>query len=72
MVQSVAPFAPSFSLFNRYRLEDGRQGLNRDALLPIVSFARAMALQIVLAMSQRRVKLEEAMRWNLSASMNRP
>lgn len=38
--------APSFSLFHRPRLEEGWQGFKRDALLPIVSFVRAMALRI--------------------------
>ena len=44
MAQSVAQFAPSFSLFRRRRLEEGWKC---DALLPIVSFARAMALRTV-------------------------
>ena len=47
MAQSVAQLAPSFSLFRRPRLEEGWQDLKRDALLPIVSFARAMALRTV-------------------------
>ncbi len=46
MAQSVAQLAPSFGLFHRPRLEEGRQDLKRDVLLPIVSFARAMALRI--------------------------
>ena len=46
MAQSVTQLAPSFGLFHRPRLEEGRQDLKRDALLPIVSFARAMALRI--------------------------
>jgi DNA polymerase-3 subunit epsilon/CBS domain-containing protein len=43
MAQSVAQLAPSFSLFHCPRLEEGWQDLKRDALLPIVSFVRAMA-----------------------------
>jgi CBS domain-containing protein len=46
MAQSVAQLAPNFGLFHRPRLAEGRQDLKRDALLPIVSFARAMALRI--------------------------
>jgi len=44
--QPVPQLAPSFSLFHRPRLEEGWQGFKRDALLPIVSFVRAMALRI--------------------------
>ena len=47
MAQSVAQFAPSFSVFRRRQLEEGWQDLKCDALLPIVSVARAMALRTV-------------------------
>ena len=46
MAQPVAQLAPSFSFFHRPQLEQGWQDFKRDALLPIVSFVRAMALRI--------------------------
>lgn len=46
MAQSVEQLAPNFGLFGNPKLEDGRQDLKRDGLLPIVSFARALALRV--------------------------
>ncbi len=44
--QSVEALAPRFSLFGRLRSEAGRIDLKRDALLPLVSLARMLALRI--------------------------
>ena len=46
MAQSVQMFAPRFSMFGKLPVEDGRINLKRDGLLPLVSFARAIALRI--------------------------
>ncbi len=46
MAQSVEQAAPNFGLFGRPRLEDGREDLKRGGLLPLVSFARALALRV--------------------------
>lgn len=46
MAASVRSFAPRFAMFGQLLLEDGRADLKRDGLLPLVSFARALALRI--------------------------
>ncbi len=46
MAQSVRSFAPRFAMLGQLRVEDGRADLKRDGLLPLVSFARALALRI--------------------------
>ena len=45
MAQSVQALSPRFSLFGRLTIEAGRINLKRDGLLPLVSFARALALR---------------------------
>lgn len=46
MAASVRSFTPRFAMFGQLLLEDGRADLKRDGLLPLVSFARALALRI--------------------------
>ena len=46
LAASVEAYAPRFGLFGNLRVEDGRIDLKRDGLLPLVSFARALALRI--------------------------
>ena len=46
LAESVQAYTPRFGLFGRPLAEDGRIDLKRDGLLPLVSFARALALRI--------------------------
>ncbi|WP_455366426.1 DUF294 nucleotidyltransferase-like domain-containing protein [Kaarinaea lacus] len=46
LAQSVRSVAPQFNLFGRVSLDDGRVDLKRNGLLPLVSFARTIALRI--------------------------
>jgi len=46
LAQSVRSVAPQFKLFGRIALEEGRIDLKRNGLLPLVSFARTVALRI--------------------------
>lgn len=46
LAQSVERMVPQFGLFHRPRLDGGRQDLKRDGLLPLVGFARALALRV--------------------------
>lgn len=45
LAQSTEQTAPNLGFFGRPRLADGRQDLKRDGLLPLVGFARAVALR---------------------------
>jgi len=45
LAASVESYTPQFGLFGRPRAEDGRIDLKRNGLLPLVSFARALALK---------------------------
>jgi CBS domain-containing protein len=46
MAQSVSQIAPSLGVFGGLRTEKGRVDLKRGGLLPLVGFARALALRI--------------------------
>ncbi|MDH5190192.1 MAG: DUF294 nucleotidyltransferase-like domain-containing protein [Gammaproteobacteria bacterium] len=46
LAHSVQSVAPRFSLFGRLKLSEGRLDLKRDGLLPLVSFARTLAIRI--------------------------
>lgn len=46
MAQSVQAVAPRFSLFGRLKVDAGRINLKRDGTLPLVSFARTLALRV--------------------------
>jgi len=46
LAQSVRSVAPQFGVFGRLTLVDGRIDLKRNGLLPLVSFARTVALRI--------------------------
>ena len=46
LAQSVQSVAPQFGVFGRIALVDGRIDLKRNGLLPLVSFARTLALRI--------------------------
>ncbi len=46
LAESVGHYTPRFGMFGSLRVEDGREDLKRDGLLPLVSFARVLALSI--------------------------
>ncbi|MFO7603063.1 MAG: DUF294 nucleotidyltransferase-like domain-containing protein [Gammaproteobacteria bacterium] len=46
LAQSVQAMSPRFSLFGRPSLQNGRVDLKRDGLLPLVCFARTLALRL--------------------------
>jgi DNA polymerase-3 subunit epsilon/CBS domain-containing protein len=46
MAQSARSVAPKFGMLGRFVLTDGRIDLKRNGLLPLVSFARTVALRI--------------------------
>ncbi len=46
LAESVQSYTPRFGLFGQPLAEDGRVDLKRNGLLPLVSFARALALRI--------------------------
>ena len=46
MAMSVQSVAPRFSLFGRMNIDAGRINLKRDGLLPLVCFARTLALRV--------------------------
>ena len=46
LAASVQSYTPRFGLFGQPLAEDGRVDLKRNGLLPLVSFARALALRI--------------------------
>lgn len=60
MAASVRSFAPRFAMLGQLRIEDGRVDLKRDGLLPLVSFARALALRIGSAAHATPDRLRDA------------
>ncbi|MGH6621615.1 MAG: DUF294 nucleotidyltransferase-like domain-containing protein [Alphaproteobacteria bacterium] len=46
LAASVRSFTPRFGLFGRLAADQGRVDLKRDGLLPMVAFARALALRV--------------------------
>ncbi len=46
LAESVQAYTPRFGLFGQLLAEDGRVDLKRNGLLPLVSFARTLALRI--------------------------
>ncbi|MPY76396.1 MAG: CBS domain-containing protein [Alphaproteobacteria bacterium] len=46
LAASVQSYTPRFGLFGRLAVDQGRADLKRDGLLPMVAFARALALRV--------------------------
>ncbi len=60
LAQTAETLAPRLGLFGMPRIEDGRFELKRDGLLPIVTFARMIALKIASTARATPDRLHEA------------
>lgn len=60
MVGSVQSLLPRFSLFGRLPQQQGRLDLKRDGLLPLVSFARTLALRTACSARSTQQRLQVA------------